>query len=61
MDEMNRAVGAGEADPYVYFAFTDEDYLNMAKWLQDLLRYTEQTSTLLDYYRKDLNPEETGE
>lgn len=38
---------------YAYFAMTDQDYLTLAAWLQDVLRYVRQLNSVVEYYRHE--------
>lgn len=52
-NDMNRQVSEGKAPPYVYFSFSDGDYLRFAVWQQQILSYIKQQNALLDYYEKN--------
>jgi len=43
-------------EDYVYFGFTENDYLSFAEWLQNLLRYIKQQGAIIDYYRRATLP-----
>ena len=50
---LNEEVEAGEIQPYVYFGFSHQDYLTMAQWQQDVLRYVRQLGEVVSYYPPD--------
>jgi hypothetical protein len=43
-----------EGRRYVFYGFSEANYLTFASWLQDVLRYVRQQEELLKYYRKDI-------
>jgi hypothetical protein len=49
-NKLNDDIAKG-AEPYVYFAMDETNYLELAKWLQDLLRYIKEQNEVIDYYR----------
>ena len=49
---------AKKRPPFVYFAFTDQDYLTISQWIADNTRYVNQENAILDYYRKDNDDEQ---
>jgi hypothetical protein len=53
---MNAEVATGARAPYVLFAMTEQDWLTLGRWQQDVLRYLEQLRAVVDFYRaeKDL-------
>jgi len=44
-----------EGMPYVYYGFSEADYLTFASWLQDVLRFVKQQREVLYYYRGQIN------
>jgi hypothetical protein len=53
---MNAEVASGAQAPYALFAMTEQDWLTLAGWQQDVLRYLRQLRAVVDFYRagKDL-------
>jgi hypothetical protein len=53
---LNAEVLQGTRAPYVLFAMSEPDWLTLARWQQDVLRYLEQLRTVVEFYRaeKDL-------
>lgn len=47
---MNDEIATGQKPAYVYFAFSDNDYLTMSQWLESLLLYIRQQNAILEYY-----------
>lgn len=56
--QLDAQVAEGTMSPYVYFALSEPDYLNLASWLQDMLRYINEQNEIAKYYREHplLNP-----
>lgn len=52
--KLNQEVLAGTKEPYLYIGITDTDYLNSAKWQQDILRYIRQLRAQLESVREQL-------
>ena len=50
---MNAEVASGARAPYVLFALTEQDWLTLAGWQQDVLRYLRQLRAVVDFYRAD--------
>lgn len=48
---LNDRVANGSMPPYVYMAMTEQDYLTLASWLQDVLRYTRELNQIILFYR----------
>ena len=49
---LNELVEAGELDPYVYFAMSEQDWLSMGQFMQDNDAWIKQMVRIVDYYRK---------
>ena len=47
---MNDQISEGKMPPYVYFGFTENDYLTMSQWIQSVLLYIRQQNAILDYH-----------
>lgn len=41
------------AGSFVYYGFTEKDYLLMGQYLQESIRYIDQSQSLFRYYRSD--------
>jgi hypothetical protein len=52
-EAKNRLVANGDAESYVYFAVSEQDWLSMAQWQRDVLRYVQQVNAILKYYREE--------
>ena len=48
--KMNDAVVNGDERPYVYYGFSENDYLTMAQWVETVLLYIKQQNAILEYY-----------
>lgn len=51
--ELNDRVARGEALPYSYFAFSEQDWITFAQWQERVLLHIRQLGGLLEYYRGD--------
>jgi hypothetical protein len=49
--QLNELVVDGQIQPYVFFAFSEEDYLEFAKWLDGLIKHDQQLMEIIEYYR----------
>lgn len=47
---MNDAVASGTERPYVFYGFSENDYLSMAQWIETVLLYIKQQNAILEYY-----------
>ena len=49
-------IEAGRRAPYTVFAMDEQDYLTLARWLQDVLGYVGKLRAVVDYYREEKTP-----
>ena len=49
--QMNDALADGKTIPYVYFAFSEADYISFSQWLQDVLRFIKQQNAVIEFYQ----------
>jgi len=54
-NKMNADVATGNKMPYVYFGFSESDYLKYAIWQETVLSYIIQQNAIIDYYKDILN------
>lgn len=52
--KLNQDVVDGKIAPYVYIGISEDDYLNSAKWQQDVLRYIRQLRAIINSVEKQL-------
>jgi hypothetical protein len=50
---LDAEVATGAQAPYVLFAMSEQDWLTLARWQQDVLRYLQQLRAALDFYRAE--------
>lgn len=53
---LNEHVADGNIVPYVYMAMTEQGYLTLASWIQDVLRYTKELNRVVRFYRDTPSP-----
>lgn len=41
--------------PFVYYGLNEASYLELAKWLQDNLRYLKEQNEIIEYYEKQVD------
>lgn len=49
--ELNQRVESGKIPPYVFFGMSEDGWINLSKWHQDLLRFIRQQREIIEYYR----------
>lgn len=49
----NEHVAAGERLPYVIFGMSEQDWLTLGRWQQDVLRYVQQLRAVVEFYRAE--------
>lgn len=54
---MEEDITSGQA----YMCLSWQDYLTLAQWEQDKLRYIKQSNKVIDYYEETLDDKETNE
>ncbi len=43
----------GDKKPFVVFGYNEKDYLSLAQWLQDMLRYIKDQNAVIKAYEKE--------
>lgn len=49
--QWNEEIEEGTRAPYAVFGMSDQDYLSLAAWIQDLLRHSAQLRAVVEFYR----------
>jgi hypothetical protein len=50
---LNSEIEEGNKFPYVFFAMSEQDYLTLARWQQDVLRWMQQAAQLIEFYKNN--------
>jgi hypothetical protein len=50
---LNAEIATGQRPPYVMFAMGEQDWLTLAHWQQDVLRYLAQLRAVVEFYREE--------
>ena len=53
MESMLAELASGDRQAEAYWSFKESSYLTFAQWLQDMLRYTKATDSLISAYESD--------
>lgn len=51
--QWNAEIEDGERLPYTIFGATEQDWLTLGRWQQDVLRYVEQLRAVVEFYRAE--------
>ena len=44
----------GKRQPYVFFAYDEQNYITLSGWLQNILRYVKSQNAVIKAYEKDI-------
>lgn len=51
--KWNEQIEAGDKAPYAFFGYSEDQYLDFAKWLQDVLRFIRSQNSVIEAYEQE--------
>jgi hypothetical protein len=52
---LNAQVQLGNIDKFVFFAYSEKDYLTFSQWLQKILSFIKDQNAIIEAYERDVD------